>query len=62
MFSQEATPTCRMWRLSMAVDGMATRKCGLWLGILVLGSFLPAVLVKFGVGKTLRMEVLFCNL
>ena len=31
---------------------MATRKCGVWLGILVLGSFLPAVLVKFGAGNS----------
>ena len=30
---------------------MADRKCGLWLGILVLGSLLPAVLVKFGAGN-----------
>ena len=52
---QEATLICSVWLpstfLSMAVDEMAIRKCGLWFGFLVLGSFLPAVLVKFGVGK-----------
>ena len=30
---------------------MADRRCGLRLEILVLGSLLPAVLVKFGAGN-----------
>ena len=39
------------------VDDMATRKCGLWLAVVALGSFLPAVVIRPGVGKSL-----ICNL
>ena len=37
------------------VYGMATQKCGLWLGVVALGIFLPEVVVKLGVGKKFDM-------
>ena len=57
---RKATPMCSTeCKISFSAGVMASRKCGVWLGTLVLGSLLPAVLVTFGVGNSILCKCIF---
>ena len=59
-YGQEATPMCSTaCKISFSAGVMASRKCGVWLGTLVLGSLLPAVLVTFGAGNSILCKCIF---
>ena len=46
-------------KISFSAGVMASRKLGVWLGTLVLGSLLPAVLVTFGAGNSILCKCIF---